>query len=294
MVNSDSGNLFVCYYMFDMLMTSKKSIARKEINTLITCLSDYYVTFALDYLTENPCYNNLWLEEILTDSSLNAIISKNKQKYIKAYFDECSYVGSIINLYNSASSSKNDKEFIKEYLNEIIKDDSKKSLELARCQANSKIIIILPKVIEDIIIKHQNSSEIYSLMKLSKYNKKRLLRELGNLKDKSLGNKQIFLKAIVDYAPDALAKVQIGDFVGEVKSSNIDANSGENMMLKVYKAVISNSDEVNKQTNNMHDKRENDKTFTIDDIEPPMPAYRYSDGYSTDFEKKSTAYIAKK
>lgn len=202
-----------------------KKLAKNEYNStevlrLLECLPDDSVIKLLDDSYKDNSFNNRWYDDILTNFKVVSLPFEKRKKYIKAFLNSVGYIGRIFYLYELANTDE-EKEYIRENVPQILKDDPNVLDDFVSCQLSYEIYLIPTSELEKMAIKNEDYSSLYYLMKYKDANKHKILNELGKQKEKSLEAKNLFLDAINEYAPEVLAKIPFGLYASEVNSLNI-------------------------------------------------------------------------
>lgn len=218
--NTSRNNLFVCYYMYDMLCASssveKREKARQETINLLNCLQEPYAKSALSYLLEDPNYSKLWLEDVLLNRNLCLVLAGDKEKYINAFLEKAFEVEPIVKLYNSELTTDKERLFIKQILIKVLNKNDFMILDFVRLQQEYNIEILKMQQIEDIVISKGNSERMYNLMGYYGCDKRRMVLELGKIKDQGLQNMNFFIEAVKTYYPNILRSVSFGDITDQI------------------------------------------------------------------------------
>lgn len=218
--NTSRNNIFVCYYMYDMLCSScsveKREKARQEIINLLNCLEEPYAKSALSYLLEDPNYSKLWLEDVFSNHKLCLFLAGDKEKYIKAFLEKVFEAEPIFKLYNSELTTDKERLFIKQNLIKVLNKNDFMILDFVRLQQKYNIEILKMQQIENIVISKGNPERMYNLMGYYGCNKRRMVLELGKIKDQGLQNMNFFLEAVKTYYPNILRSVSLGDITDQI------------------------------------------------------------------------------
>lgn len=243
-----------------------------EIFDLLYCASLDYVPVILDDLIADKAFPNSKLNVPLMNHKVSKALCESKEKYIKIFMDDLKDSTAIMLLYYSVTTTENEKKFIEQELKSWVMQNPD-SLANIIFHIAFALKVFTIRELENMVIKNKDLPSYELLLAYPESNKNRLLNELGKIKDESAANKKVFLNTISKYNPEVLNEVSYGSYVKEVVEaeglSPLDnAKIFENAHVAIRK-MINEKNEGELDTPNNKDDKE-----TIEELEPPVPAYR--------------------
>lgn len=218
---SKKYNFLVIERIFEVLESNKENIEKRTIiRRLILVLDDEFKTFAIDRLIRASGYNNFWLKDLLINKKIWDGIGEKQDEYlihVVSDFVVPPVAAAILDLYKSPYLTDEQRKLIQRKLLNHLEKNPHLAGSLGFYQQTAGIKIITTRYLEGIVISNSDAKGMYELMECDDSNKKKLLNELGKIKDLSGANKRFFLQASARYFPEELSEIPFGEVIYQLE-----------------------------------------------------------------------------